>query len=115
MFTRLVTHMHTTETHLNVGMMMTALAFGPIGVCCTVCADVCVRVDLLREASLVCWRRAVLNSVSWSHLHLQVLVQGCQLDKIDLDDFLHHIYQQLRTLENNIAHVLHQHHKQVSL
>lgn len=45
--------------------------------------------------------------------HLQVLVQGCQLDKIDLDDFLHHIYQQLRTLENNIAQVLHQHHKQV--
>ncbi|XP_056893432.1 KICSTOR complex protein SZT2 isoform X1 [Takifugu flavidus] len=42
----------------------------------------------------------------------QVLVQGCQLDKIDLDDFLHHIYQQLRTLENNIAQVLHQHHKQ---
>lgn len=47
--------------------------------------------------------------------HLQVLVQGCQLDKIDLDDFLHHIYQQLRTLENNIAQVLHQHHKQVCL
>lgn len=45
--------------------------------------------------------------------HLQVLVQGCQLDKTDLDDFLHHIYQQLRTLENNIAQVLHQHHKQV--
>lgn len=45
--------------------------------------------------------------------HLQVLVQGCQLDKTDLEDFLHHIYQQLRTLENNIAQVLHQHHKQV--
>lgn len=45
--------------------------------------------------------------------HLQVLVQGCQLDKTDLEDFLHHIYHQLRTLENNIAQVLHQHHKQV--
>lgn len=45
--------------------------------------------------------------------HPQVLVQGCQLDKTDLDEFLHHIYQQLRTLENNIAQVLHQHHKQV--
>ncbi|XP_041861304.1 KICSTOR complex protein SZT2 isoform X2 [Melanotaenia boesemani] len=38
----------------------------------------------------------------------QVLVQGCQLDRTDLNEFLHHIYQQLRTLESNIAEVLHQ-------
>ncbi|GLD65334.1 protein SZT2, partial [Lates japonicus] len=42
----------------------------------------------------------------------QVLVQGCQLDKTDLDDFLHHIYQQLRAVESNIAEVLHQQHEQ---
>ncbi|KAM4548799.1 KICSTOR complex protein SZT2 isoform 3-T3 [Odontesthes bonariensis] len=38
----------------------------------------------------------------------QVLVQGCQLDRTDLNEFLHHIYQQLRALESNIAEVLHQ-------
>ncbi|XP_039985268.1 KICSTOR complex protein SZT2 isoform X7 [Xiphias gladius] len=42
----------------------------------------------------------------------QVLVQGCQLDRTDLDEFLHHIYQQLRALESNIAEVLHQQHEQ---
>uniref|UniRef100_A0A671X8H5 SZT2 subunit of KICSTOR complex n=1 Tax=Sparus aurata TaxID=8175 RepID=A0A671X8H5_SPAAU len=42
----------------------------------------------------------------------QVLVQGCQLDRIDLDEFLHHIYQQLRAVESNIAQVLHQQHEQ---
>ncbi|KAM9478046.1 KICSTOR complex protein SZT2-like isoform 5-T5 [Salvelinus alpinus] len=40
----------------------------------------------------------------------QVLVQGCQLDRTDLDSFLHQIYQQLRSVENNIAEVLQQHH-----
>lgn len=43
---------------------------------------------------------------------LQVLVQGCQLDCADLEQFLHQIYQQLRALENNIAEVLQQQHKQ---
>ncbi|XP_034169219.2 KICSTOR complex protein SZT2 isoform X4 [Pangasianodon hypophthalmus] len=42
----------------------------------------------------------------------QVLVQGCQLDCTDLDQFLHQIYQQLRAVENNIAEVLQQQHKQ---
>uniref|UniRef100_A0A673A1P1 SZT2 subunit of KICSTOR complex n=1 Tax=Sphaeramia orbicularis TaxID=375764 RepID=A0A673A1P1_9TELE len=42
----------------------------------------------------------------------QVLVQGCQLDRTDLDEFLNHIYQQLRAVENNIAEVLHQQHEQ---
>ncbi|XP_042078063.1 KICSTOR complex protein SZT2 isoform X8 [Haplochromis burtoni] len=42
----------------------------------------------------------------------QVLVQGCQLDKTDLDEFLHRIYQQLRALESSIAEVLHQQHEQ---
>ncbi|XP_075935279.1 KICSTOR complex protein SZT2 isoform X5 [Anarhichas minor] len=42
----------------------------------------------------------------------QVLVQGCQLDRTDLDEFLHHIYQQLRAVESNIAEVLHQQHEQ---
>ncbi|XP_071387127.1 KICSTOR complex protein SZT2 [Centroberyx affinis] len=44
----------------------------------------------------------------------QVLVQGCQLDRTDLDQFLHHIYQQLRAVENNIAEVLQQQHEQAS-
>ncbi|XP_061593384.1 KICSTOR complex protein SZT2 isoform X2 [Cololabis saira] len=44
----------------------------------------------------------------------QVLVQGCQLDKIDLTEFLYHIYQQLRALESNIAEVLHQQQEQPS-
>lgn len=43
---------------------------------------------------------------------MQVLVQGCQLDKTDLKEFLQHIYQQLRALESNIAEVLHQQHEQ---
>ncbi|XP_060775676.1 KICSTOR complex protein SZT2 isoform X2 [Neoarius graeffei] len=42
----------------------------------------------------------------------QVLVQGCQLDRTDLDQFLHQIYQQLRAVENNIAEVLQQQHQQ---
>ncbi|XP_059197167.1 KICSTOR complex protein SZT2 isoform X2 [Centropristis striata] len=42
----------------------------------------------------------------------QVLVQGCQLDRTDLVEFLHHIYQQLRAVESNIAEVLHQQHEQ---
>ncbi|XP_023249147.1 KICSTOR complex protein SZT2 [Seriola lalandi dorsalis] len=42
----------------------------------------------------------------------QVLVQGCQLDRTDLDEFLHHIYQKLRAVESNIAEVLHQQHEQ---
>ncbi|XP_034562983.1 KICSTOR complex protein SZT2 [Notolabrus celidotus] len=42
----------------------------------------------------------------------QVLVQGCQLDRTDLDEFLHQVYQQLRAVENNIAQVLHQQHEQ---
>ncbi|XP_013978621.2 KICSTOR complex protein SZT2 isoform X3 [Salmo salar] len=40
----------------------------------------------------------------------QVLVQGCQLDRTDLDSFLHQIYQQLRSVENSIAEVLQHHH-----
>ncbi|XP_030582788.1 KICSTOR complex protein SZT2 isoform X3 [Archocentrus centrarchus] len=42
----------------------------------------------------------------------QVLVQGCQLDKTDLKEFLQQISQQLRALESNIAEVLHQQHEQ---
>ncbi|MBN3298637.1 SZT2 protein, partial [Amia calva] len=42
----------------------------------------------------------------------QVLVQGCQLLRTDLDHFLQHIYQQLRAVENNIAEVLQQQHHQ---
>ncbi|XP_019739998.1 protein SZT2-like [Hippocampus comes] len=38
----------------------------------------------------------------------QVLVQGCQLERTDLGHFLHHIYQQLKAVESNIAHVLNQ-------
>ncbi|KAI4828703.1 hypothetical protein KUCAC02_022781 [Chaenocephalus aceratus] len=38
----------------------------------------------------------------------QVLVQGCQLDRTDLVEFLHYIYQQLRAVESSIAEVLHQ-------
>lgn len=61
-----------------------------------------------------------LFSILWfSVLHgayigsaLQVLVQGCQLDCTDLDLFLHQIYQQLRSVENNIAEVLQQQHTQ---
>uniref|UniRef100_A0A8D3B9F7 SZT2 subunit of KICSTOR complex n=1 Tax=Scophthalmus maximus TaxID=52904 RepID=A0A8D3B9F7_SCOMX len=45
----------------------------------------------------------------------QVLVQGCQLERTDLSEFLHHIYQQLRAVESNIAEVLHQQHEQASL
>ncbi|XP_075997679.1 KICSTOR complex protein SZT2 isoform X4 [Genypterus blacodes] len=41
----------------------------------------------------------------------QVLVQGCQLERTDLDEFLHHIYQQLRAVENSIAEILHQQHQ----
>uniref|UniRef100_A0A8D3E146 SZT2 subunit of KICSTOR complex n=1 Tax=Scophthalmus maximus TaxID=52904 RepID=A0A8D3E146_SCOMX len=44
----------------------------------------------------------------------QVLVQGCQLERTDLSEFLHHIYQQLRAVESNIAEVLHQQHEQAS-
>ncbi|XP_041705364.2 KICSTOR complex protein SZT2-like isoform X2 [Coregonus clupeaformis] len=40
----------------------------------------------------------------------QVLVQGCQLDRTALDQFLHQIYQQLRSVENNTAEVLQQQH-----
>ncbi|XP_055020868.1 KICSTOR complex protein SZT2 isoform X3 [Boleophthalmus pectinirostris] len=42
----------------------------------------------------------------------QVLVQGCQLERTDLDVFLKNIYQQLRALENSIAEVLHQQYLQ---
>ncbi|KAG1934136.1 protein SZT2 [Pimephales promelas] len=38
----------------------------------------------------------------------QVLVQGCQLDCMDLEQFLHQIYQQLRAVESSIADVLQQ-------
>ncbi|XP_049584680.1 KICSTOR complex protein SZT2 isoform X10 [Syngnathus scovelli] len=44
----------------------------------------------------------------------QVLVQGCQLERTDLGHFLHHIYQQLKAVESNIAHVLNQQHESVS-
>ncbi|CAN9500871.1 unnamed protein product [Ophioblennius macclurei] len=44
----------------------------------------------------------------------QVLVQGCQLDQTDLDEFLLHISQQLKALESNIAEVLHQQHELAS-
>uniref|UniRef100_A0AAY4B5N6 SZT2 n=1 Tax=Denticeps clupeoides TaxID=299321 RepID=A0AAY4B5N6_9TELE len=40
----------------------------------------------------------------------QVLVQGCQLERTDLDQFLNQIYQQLRAVENSIAEVLQQQH-----
>lgn len=62
--------------------------------------------ELLRSSG------ACLKSVS---MPLQVLVQGCQLDRTDLDEFLHHVYQQLRAVESSIAHVLHQQHEQASL
>nr|XP_015210687.1 PREDICTED: protein SZT2 isoform X6 [Lepisosteus oculatus] len=42
----------------------------------------------------------------------QVLVQGCQLDRADSDQFLQQVYQQLRAVENNIAEVLQQQHQQ---
>ncbi|XP_029285400.1 KICSTOR complex protein SZT2 [Cottoperca gobio] len=42
----------------------------------------------------------------------QVLVQGCQLERTDLVEFLHYIYQQLRAVESSIAEVLHQQHEQ---
>ncbi|XP_061894627.1 KICSTOR complex protein SZT2-like isoform X3 [Entelurus aequoreus] len=38
----------------------------------------------------------------------QVLVQGCQLDRTDLGEFLHYIYQQLKAVESNIADALNQ-------
>ncbi|TRZ02061.1 hypothetical protein DNTS_016329 [Danionella cerebrum] len=42
--------------------------------------------------------------LSTSHLMSSgVLVQGCQLDRIDLEQFLHQIYQQLRAVESSIA------------
>ncbi|XP_071005830.1 KICSTOR complex protein SZT2-like [Oncorhynchus clarkii lewisi] len=41
----------------------------------------------------------------------QVLVQGCQLNRTDLVQFLHQVYQQLRSVENNIAEVLQQQHR----
>ncbi|XP_077389391.1 SZT2 subunit of KICSTOR complex isoform X4 [Festucalex cinctus] len=44
----------------------------------------------------------------------QVLVQGCQLERTDLGHFLHHIYQQLKAVESNIAHVLNQQHESCS-
>ncbi|XP_051567306.1 KICSTOR complex protein SZT2 isoform X8 [Myxocyprinus asiaticus] len=44
----------------------------------------------------------------------QVLVQGCQLHCMDLDQFLHQIYQQLRAMESNIAEVLQQQHNQLN-
>lgn len=47
-------------------------------------------------------------------LHLQVLVQGCQLHRTDLDEFLHNVYQQLRAVESSIAQVLHQQNEQAS-
>lgn len=47
-------------------------------------------------------------------LHLQVLVQGCQLHRTDLDEFLHNVYQQLRAVESSIAQVLHQQQEQAS-
>ncbi|XP_028301054.1 KICSTOR complex protein SZT2 isoform X3 [Gouania willdenowi] len=42
----------------------------------------------------------------------QVLVQGCQLDRTDFEEFLHYIYQQIKAVESNIAEVLHQQHEQ---
>ncbi|XP_043097535.1 KICSTOR complex protein SZT2-like [Puntigrus tetrazona] len=44
----------------------------------------------------------------------QVLVQGCQLDCMDLEQFLHQIYQQLRAVESSIADVLQQQQNQFS-
>ncbi|XP_061635945.1 KICSTOR complex protein SZT2 isoform X2 [Phyllopteryx taeniolatus] len=44
----------------------------------------------------------------------QVLVQGCQLERTDLGQFLHHIYQQLKAVESNIADVLNQQHESVN-
>ncbi|XP_041064757.1 KICSTOR complex protein SZT2 isoform X7 [Carcharodon carcharias] len=41
----------------------------------------------------------------------QVLVQGCLLDRNNLDTFHQNIYQQLRAFENNVAEVLQQHYK----
>ncbi|XP_078074903.1 SZT2 subunit of KICSTOR complex isoform X3 [Mustelus asterias] len=41
----------------------------------------------------------------------QVLVQGCLLDRNNLDAFHQSIYQQLRAFENNVAEVLQQHYK----
>ncbi|KAM6963146.1 KICSTOR complex protein SZT2 [Aplochiton taeniatus] len=41
----------------------------------------------------------------------QVLVQGCQLECTNLDQFLLQIYLQLRAVENNMAEVLQQQHQ----
>ncbi len=60
-------------------------------------------------------KTAVVVALLWQPwFSLQVLVQGCQLDRTDLDEFLHHIYQQLRAVESNIAQVLNQQHEQAS-
>ncbi|KTF70882.1 hypothetical protein cypCar_00049429, partial [Cyprinus carpio] len=57
-----------------------------------------------------------LEGLYWNNTrHLpgaQVLVQGCQLDCMDLEQFLHQIYQQLRVVESSIADVLQQQHNQ---
>ncbi|KAM9384552.1 KICSTOR complex protein SZT2 isoform 2-T2 [Pholidichthys leucotaenia] len=44
----------------------------------------------------------------------QVLVQGCQLDRTNLDQFLHQIYQQIRAVESSITSVLNQQHQQLA-
>uniref|UniRef100_UPI00398E855C KICSTOR complex protein SZT2 n=1 Tax=Pristiophorus japonicus TaxID=55135 RepID=UPI00398E855C len=41
----------------------------------------------------------------------QVLVQGCLLDRTNLETFHQNIYQQLRAFESNVAEVLQQHYK----
>ncbi|XP_053717013.1 KICSTOR complex protein SZT2 isoform X1 [Synchiropus splendidus] len=53
----------------------------------------------------------VYSSIIGLSFH-QVLVQGCQLNRTNLDAFLLHIYQQLRAVESNIAEVLYQQHEQ---
>lgn len=56
-----------------------------------------------------------VSAILWEPcLHLQVLVQGCQLHRTDLDEFLHNVYQQLRAVESSIAQVLHQQQEQAS-
>lgn len=60
--------------------------------------------------------KVAVDVVIWQAVFpVQVLVQGCQLERTDLDEFLHHIYQQLRAVESNIAEVLHQQHEQASV
>lgn len=62
-----------------------------------------------RESITAHWENAFSDQFDSAN---QVLVQGCQLDCMDLEQFLHQIYQQLRAVESSIADVLQQQHNQ---